>query len=87
MENADVEYGEAINSEAAEEAFRIAVQLRARGSEDLRQIARRAVASAYCVCVTDGEDAAEQRFSRIHAKLINEVERRLAEHVAHAEDE
>ena len=73
-----MEYGEAINSEAAERALRTAVQLRRQGDENLHTIATRAVASTYCACVTDGEDAAEHRLSRIHSQLISEVERRLA---------
>lgn len=73
-----MEYAEAINDEAAELAFAIALQLRAEGAGNLSEIATRAVASAYCVCVTDGEDAAEHRFSLIHQQLIKDLERRLS---------
>lgn len=72
-----MEYGEAINSDAAGRAFSVAVALWQQGHEDPHQIAILAVASAYCTCVTDGEDAAERRLSGIHANLIEEVERRL----------
>ena len=82
-----MEYGEAINREAAERAFKIAVQLRSVGDADLHRIATRAVASAYCVCVTDGEDAAERSFSSIHAELIDDVERRLRENPSREENE
>lgn len=80
-----MEYGEAINKDAAERAFRIAVQLSAE-DDDLHAIARRAVAGAYCVCVTDGEDSAEHRLSSIHSELIDEVKRRLARHRAGKEN-
>jgi hypothetical protein len=35
------------------------------------------VAQAYCVCVTDGEDAAERHFSEVHMSLIAQVAARL----------
>ena len=76
--NSDMEYGEVINSDAASHAFSVAVELWEEGHHNAREIAIRAVASAYCACVTDGEDAAERRLSDIHANLIEEVERRLA---------
>lgn len=72
-----MEYGEAINRDAAERAARIATRLRMESDADLHSIALRAVAGAYCVCVTDGEDAAEDRFSPIHARLVEDVERQL----------
>ena len=72
-----MEYGEAINSDAAARAFSVAVALWEEGHEDPHQIAILAVASAYCTCVTDGEDAAERRLSAIHANLIEDVERSL----------
>ena len=72
-----MEYGEAINGDAAARAFEVAVELWAKRRDDPHQIAIRAVASAYCTCVTEGEDAAERRLSAIHANLIEEVERRL----------
>lgn len=81
-----MEYSEAINDRAAEEAVAIALEMRAAGAMDLHEIAVRAVARAYCVCVTDGEDAAEQRLSQIHAGLINDVKQYLAAHGSQAEE-
>ncbi len=81
-----MEYPEAINDRAAERAFAIALRLKTAGANDLHEIAVQAVASAYCVCVTDGEDAAEHRLSPIHAGLIEDVEQRLAAHLAERED-
>lgn len=72
-----MEYGEAISSEVREAALEIAhCKLSARRS-DVGEIAIEAVAEVYCVCVTDGEDAAERQLSPIHANLI-EVEAHLA---------
>jgi hypothetical protein len=72
-----MEYGEAIDSDTAGRAFSAAVKLWEERHEDPHQIAIRAVASAYCACVTDGLDAVERRPSSIQANLIEEVERRL----------
>lgn len=72
-----MEYGDAISSAAAEKAFAIAREELANGRSDLRAIATKAVAQAYCVCVVDGEDAAEGRVSGIHAHLIERTEARL----------
>lgn len=72
-----MEYGEAISRKAADKAFEAARQRLSRGRFDLRRIAAEAVSEAYCVCVVDGEDAAEGRLSPIHAILIDEIERRL----------
>lgn len=72
-----MEYGEAISRKAADKAFETARQQLSRGRFDLRQIAAEAVSEAYCVCVVDGEDAAEGRLSPIHAILIDEIETRL----------
>ena len=49
-----MEYGEAINGDAAARAFEVAVELWAKRRDDPHQIAIRAVASAYCTCVTEG---------------------------------
>ena len=81
-----MEYSEAINEITAERALAIALEIREAGSKDLHEIAVRAVASAYCVCVTDGEDAAEHRLSRIHARLIDDVEQQLATHETEEKD-
>ena len=72
-----MEYGEAISNEAAEVAFRIAREELARGRLDVRAAAAEAVERAYCVCVVDGEDAAEGHLSAIHEKLIDSLETRL----------
>lgn len=73
-----MEYGEAINAETFERAVRLAWELNcARPALPLEQIASEAVARSYCTCVTDGEDAAEQRFSDVHRRLVEEVEARL----------
>ena len=72
-----MEYGDAISAAAAEKAFAIAREQLTRGCADLRVIAAQAVAKAYCVCVVDGEDAAERRLSAIHARLIEQIEIRL----------
>ena len=72
-----MEYGEAINSETFTLAVNIARRLRAERREPLTNLAAEAVAQAYCVCVTDGEDAAEHRFSDVHRKLIEDVAARV----------
>ena len=72
-----MEYGEAINSETFKLAVNIARRLRAERREPLTNLATEAVAQAYCVCVTDGEDAAEQRFSVVHKKLLDDVAERV----------
>ena len=72
-----MEYGEAIGDEVHERAFRAARKALDRGRRDLHRVASEAVAGTYCVCVVDGEDAAEGRLSAIHAELVESVERRL----------
>lgn len=72
-----MEYGEAINSEAYEAAVAMTLRRRAHSDAPLTELASEAVAQAYCVCVTDGEDAAEHRFSDIHRKLIEDVVARV----------
>lgn len=69
-----MEYGDAINSESMD----VAVDLVRRFRKERRQLplatlAAEAVARAYCVCVTAGEDAAERRLSDVHRKLIADV--------------
>jgi hypothetical protein len=81
-----MEYAEAINEGAAERAFAIALRLRAAGVGELHEITVQAVASAYCVCVTDGEDSVEHGLSPIHAGLIDDLEQRLATHIQKLED-
>lgn len=72
-----MEYGDAINSETFHLAVRITRKLRSERQEPLEALAAEAVSQAYCVCVTDGEDAAEHRFSDVHRKLITEVVERV----------
>lgn len=72
-----MEYGEAITGEAFARAVEIARKRRDLQRESLGEAATQAVAQAYCVCVTDGEDAAEHRFSDVHRKLIDDVVDRL----------
>ncbi len=74
-----MEYGEAINSDAFARAVADTRRLRAHRRVPLREAATEAVAHAYCVCVTDGEDAAEHRFSDVHRKLIDDVAERVRE--------
>lgn len=77
-----MEYGDPLNEQAAERAYAIALQLRAAGSLDIRMTAMEAIARACCVCVTDGEDAVEQRLSNVHAELIDSLSERLRAHAA-----
>jgi hypothetical protein len=72
-----MEYGEAITAQAFDRAVKIARQRRESRGEPLPKAALEAVAQAYCVCVTDGEDAAEHRFSDVHRKLIDDVIERV----------
>jgi hypothetical protein len=72
-----MEYGEAIAASSAEKAYSIARERLAGGSRDLRAVAAEAVGEAYCVCVVEGEDAAEGCTSAIHADLIDAIEVRL----------
>jgi hypothetical protein len=81
-----MEYGDPLNAQAAEKAFEIALQLRAAGTRNIRSAAAEAVARSYCVCVTEGEDAAERRLSNVHAELIDSLARRLRAYLANAED-
>jgi hypothetical protein len=72
-----MEYAEAINERAAARAFQFGIEQTATGRSDYGRIAWEAVSLAYCVCVTDGEDAAERQLSKIHRNLIDELELRL----------
>ena len=80
-----MEYGEAISPRAKNRAFEIGRRKLSSGRSDARAIATEAVCEAYCVCVVDGEDAAEGRLSRIHANLIDDVEAHLTEWAAEME--
>ena len=72
-----MEYAEAINEGAAERALAFGMRQLEKGRTDYGRIASEAVSVAYCACVTDGEDAAEHQFSKIHRNLIEEVELKL----------
>ena len=71
-----MEYGEAINDAALERAVDIARRRRTEVGRTLSEIAAEAVSRAFCVCVVDGEDAAEGRLSNVHKSLIEAVELR-----------
>lgn len=74
-----MEYGEAVTHDALERAVSIGRALvRAQPDATFEAIAAVAVAQAYCVCVTDGEDAAEHRLSDVHRTLIANVAKRLS---------
>jgi len=72
-----VEYGDAISHEAFERALAIADALTRKDSRPPSAIAAEAVSQAFCVCVVDGEDAAEGRLSAVHRNLIENVVARL----------
>jgi hypothetical protein len=72
-----MEYAEAINDGAAKRAMAFGVRQLADGRSDYGRIATEAVSLAYCACVTDGEDAAEHQFSKIHRSLIDDLESKL----------
>lgn len=72
-----MEYGEAITPGARERAVSIARELLKKNPGSPVSIAAEAVARAYCVCVTSGEDDAEHRLSDVHRQLIDAVARRL----------
>jgi hypothetical protein len=70
-----MEYGEAVSEEALDRAVAIGRALLRAQPAAIEAIA---VARAYCVCVTDGEDSVEQRLSDVHRTLIADVAKRLA---------
>ena len=76
-EEATIEYGDAISSAAFDKAVAHASQLHLDRGKPLVEAAWQAVAKAYCVCVTDGEDAAEKRLSGVHRQLIDDVAERV----------
>lgn len=80
-----MEYGDAISPRARQQALEIARRKLSGRRSDIRQIAVEAVAEAYCVCVVDGEDAAEGQLSPIHADLIDEVEAQLRQSASREE--
>lgn len=68
-----MEYADAINTATFAAAVCLTRELQLGRSETLAQSAAEAVSRTFCACVTDGEDAAEHRFSAIHRELIEEV--------------
>lgn len=72
-----MEYGEAVSADALERAVAVARDLLGKGAHSVESAASQAVSRAYCACVTDGEDAAEGRFSEVHKSLIASVAERL----------
>lgn len=77
-----MEYGDAMTPSARGRAFEIARRKLSADRSDIREIATEAVSEAYCVCVVQGEDAAEGHLSSIHANLIDEVQAYLSEWAA-----
>lgn len=68
-----MEYADTINSATFAAAVSLARELQAERGEPVTACAAEAVSRTFCACVTDGEDAAEQHFSDIHRRLIEEV--------------
>jgi hypothetical protein len=73
-----MEYGEAVTPEAFDRAVAIGRAMLRKDDTPLGEIALAAVSQAYCVCVTDGEDAAERRLSDVHQRLVETVAEFLA---------
>lgn len=72
-----MEYGEAITPEALHKAVEIARKRLGDDPRSVAAVASEAVSEAFCVCVVDGEDAAERRMSEVHRRLIEAVVDRL----------
>ena len=72
-----MEYGEAITTEAIHRAVEIARKRLRDDRLPVAIVASEAVSQAFCVCVVDGEDAAEGRISDVHKRLIEAVVGRL----------
>jgi hypothetical protein len=72
------EYDDAVTEQKLETAARL---VHRRWSADravpMHDVAARVVRETFCFCVTDGENAVEGKFSRIHAALIEEVVQRV----------
>ncbi len=68
-----MEYADAINGATFAAAVSLTRELQAARGEPVAASAAEAVSRTFCACVTDGEDAAEHRFSDIHRQLIEEV--------------
>jgi hypothetical protein len=72
-----MEYGDAISANAISLAVGVARRLLHDDPRPLRAVASDAVSQTFCVCVVDGEDAAEGRVSDVHKRLIEAVLQRL----------
>ncbi len=72
-----MEYGDAITADALHRAVEIARKRLRKDQLPFAAVASDAVAQAFCVCVVDGEDAAEGRVSDVHKQLIETVIARL----------
>ena len=68
-----MEYADTINSATFAAAVSLTRELQSKRAEPVAKSAAEAVSRTFCACVTDGEDAAEHRFSEIHRQLIEEV--------------
>ncbi len=68
-----MEYADTINGATFAAAVSLTQVLQSQRDEPLAKSATDAVSRTFCACVTDGEDAAEHRFSEIHRQLIAEV--------------
>ena len=68
-----MEYSDTINGATFAAAVSLTQALQSERREPLATSAAEAVSRTFCACVTDGEDAAEHRFSEIHRQLIKEV--------------
>jgi hypothetical protein len=75
-----MEYGDAVNGHGLDQAIVLArEESRRYPDQPLEKIAAEAVAHAFCVCVTDGQVAAEGRISGLHRTLVEQVTSRLRE--------
>lgn len=72
-----MEYGEAIDERMQGHAVAAARRALAEQACGVEEAAAIGVSTVYCVCVTEGEDAAEHRLSDIHRELIDAVAARL----------
>ena len=68
-----MEYSDAIDPQTIAIAVRLTRKLGAERAVPVSEVAAEAVSKTFCTCVTDGEDAAERRFSPIHKRLIEEI--------------
>lgn len=68
-----MEYADTINTATLAAAVCLTRELQLERSEPLAHSTAEAVSRTFCACVTNGEDAAEHRFSDIHRQLVEEV--------------